>query len=74
MDGGAPSAASAAQLHRDLQTAAAHQAVGFTSAVAGPGGSAPATPRKRFCSACGTEAQSGAKFCANCAAPLQQPA
>ena len=30
MDAGAPHAASAAQLQRDLQTAAAHQAVGFT--------------------------------------------
>ena len=37
MDAGAPHAATAAQLHRDLQTAAAHQAVGFTSAVASGG-------------------------------------
>ena len=69
MDAGAPHAASAAQLQRDLQTAAAHQAVGFAGAGAGAG-AAPASPRKRFCSACGTEAQPGAKFCANCATPL----
>jgi hypothetical protein len=74
MDAGAPHAATAAQLHRDLQTAAAHQAVGFTSAVASGGGTAPAAPRKRFCSACGTEAPAGAKFCANCAAALPQGA
>ena len=71
MDAGAPHAATAAQLQRDLQTAAAHQAVGFTGALAGAGAS-PAAPRKRFCSACGSEAQPGAKFCANCAAPLPQ--
>jgi hypothetical protein len=69
MDPGAPQAPSAAQLHRDLQTAAAHQAVGFSSAAAG-NAAAPAPPRKRFCSACGTEAPPGARFCANCAAPL----
>ena len=38
MDAGAPHAAAAAQLHRDLETAAAHQAVGFTSAVSSGGG------------------------------------
>ena len=64
MDAGAPHAAAAAQLHRDLQTAAAHAAVGMSGAAS------PAAPRKLFCSACGTEAQTGAKFCANCAAPL----
>jgi len=74
MDAGAPSDASAAQLQRDLHTAAAHQAVGFTSAVAGAAGAAPASPRRRFCSACGSEAQPDARFCANCAAPLPQPA
>ena len=74
MDAGAQHPSTAAQLHRDLQTAAAHQAVGFTSAVASGGGAAPATPRKRFCSACGTEAPQGAKFCANCAAALPQGA
>ncbi len=68
MDAGAPHAAAAAQLHRDLQTAAAHAAVGMSGA-AGAAASTTA-PRKRFCSACGTEAQTGAKFCANCAAPL----
>jgi len=26
----------------------------------------PAAPRKRYCAACGSEAQPGAKFCANC--------
>jgi len=80
MDAGAPHAAAAEQLHRDLETAAAHQAVGFSGAASGAGaagsagGAAAATPRKRFCSACGSEAQPGAKFCANCAAPLRQPA
>ena len=69
---GAPKRRAAAQLHRDLQTAAAHQAVGFTSAERRR--RRPGAPRKRFCSACGTEAQPGAKFCANCAAPLPQPA
>jgi hypothetical protein len=50
-------AASAAQVQHHLQTAAALA----TSA-------APAA--KRFCSACGTEAAPGARFCSNCAAPL----
>jgi len=68
MDAGAPNAASAAQLHRDLQTAAAAAAVGFSAPA--DGGAAAAAPRKRFCSACGTEAPAGAKFCSNCAAPL----
>ena len=68
MDAGAPHAASAAQLHRDLQTASAHAAVGMSGD--GGAGAAPIASRKRFCSACGTEAQAGAKFCANCAAPL----
>jgi zinc-ribbon domain len=71
MEAGAPQASSAAQLHRDLQTAAAHASVGFSGATAGSG---PATAGKRFCSACGTEAPAGARFCANCAAPLAQPA
>ena len=79
MDAGAPHAAAAAQLHRELQTAAAHQSVGFVgSAAVAPGavaaGSAALPARKRFCSACGTEATAGAKFCANCAAPLAPPA
>jgi hypothetical protein len=69
MDAGAPHAASAAQLQRDLQTAAAHASVGFSGAGTDAGAS-PAAPRKRFCSACGSEAPPGAKFCANCAAPL----
>lgn len=50
-------AASAAQVQHHLQTAAALA----TSA-------APAA--KRFCSACGTEAAPGARFCSNCAAAL----
>ena len=69
MESGLQQSASAAQLHRDLETASAHAAVGFTAAGSG----APAAaPRKRFCSACGTEAPSGAKFCPNCAAALPQ--
>jgi membrane protease subunit (stomatin/prohibitin family) len=68
MDAGAPHVASAAQLHRDLQTAAAAAAVGFSAPA--DGGAATAALRKRFCSACGTEAPAGAKFCSNCAAPL----
>jgi hypothetical protein len=50
----------AAQLHSALRTAAAL-------------GSMPAAPGqgvKRYCSACGTEASAGARFCSNCAAPL----
>ena len=70
MASGVPQDISAAQLQRDLQISAAQTAVGFTSAVGG--GSAPA--RKRICPACGTEAPPGAKFCANCAAALPQPA
>jgi hypothetical protein len=50
-------AASAAQVQHHLQTAAALAST-----------AAPAA--KRFCSACGTEAAPGARFCANCAAPL----
>jgi hypothetical protein len=50
-------AASAAQVQHHLQTAAALA----TSA---------APTAKRFCSACGTEAAPGARFCSNCAAPL----
>jgi zinc-ribbon domain len=73
MDAGAPLAASAAQLRRDLYVAAAHASLG--ASAAGPAGAAaPPTLRKRFCSACGTEAPAGAKFCANCAAPLPQGA
>jgi hypothetical protein len=67
MASGAAQDAPASALHRELQTAAAHAAVGFTSAI---GGAVPA-PRKRFCPACGTEAPPGAKFCPNCAAALQ---
>ena len=38
--------------------------------VAFSAGAAPVASRKRFCSACGTDAQPGAKFCADWAAPL----
>jgi hypothetical protein len=71
MEGGAAQAASAAQLHRDLETAAAHAAVGFSAPMSG---AAPVVPRKRFCTACGSEAPAGAKFCPNCAAALPQTA
>ena len=56
--GGEPE--SAAQLHRDLQTAAALSSPGI----------AAAGPQLRHCTACGTPAPAGARFCANCAAPL----
>ena len=50
-------AASAAQVQRHLQTAAAQ------TSLDAPGA-------KRFCSACGTPAAPDARFCSNCAAPL----
>ncbi|MDP3821519.1 MAG: zinc ribbon domain-containing protein [Burkholderiales bacterium] len=50
-------AASAAQVQHHLQAAAA---LAMSAAPAA----------KRFCSACGTEAAPGARFCSNCAAPL----
>ncbi|MDQ6626891.1 MAG: zinc ribbon domain-containing protein [Pseudomonadota bacterium] len=53
-------APAAAQLHRDLQTAAALSSVGM----------APVAARPRICAACGTEAPAGARFCAHCAALL----
>ncbi len=56
---------SAAQLHRELQSAAAVAAVGMAR-VAAP----PAPVARRFCPACGTEAQPGGRFCSHCAAPL----
>ena len=41
------------------------------AAIASAGGVAlPGAGAKRFCSACGTAAQPGARFCANCAAPI----
>ncbi|HKX43035.1 MAG TPA: zinc ribbon domain-containing protein [Burkholderiaceae bacterium] len=55
-------AASAAQVQHHLQTAAA-----LASGTVSPS-TAPAV--RRFCSACGTEASPGARFCSNCAAPL----
>jgi hypothetical protein len=56
--------AAAAQLHRELQTAAAlGNAVGTPAAPT-------AAPAPRFCSQCGTAATPGARFCAHCAAPL----
>ena len=52
----------AAQVQQHLHAAAA---------IASVGGVAPAAAgAKRFCSACGTAAPAGARFCANCAAPL----
>ena len=65
--GGALHDVPAAQLHRELQTAAAQAALGVASAVA-PAVGGGALPR--FCTACGTQAQAGAKYCSNCAAPL----
>jgi hypothetical protein len=53
----ASEAASAAQVQHHLQTAAALA-------------TSTAPTAKRFCSACGTEAAPGARFCSNCAAPL----
>jgi hypothetical protein len=54
--------AGAAQLHRELQTAAAlGNAVGMPAAP---------VPAPRFCSQCGTAAPPGARFCAHCAAAL----
>jgi len=64
---GAVHDAAAAQLHRDLQTAAAHAALGVQPGVATA--VAGATPQ-RFCSACGTAALPAAKYCSNCAAAL----
>src|SRR5204862_321027 len=54
MDAGAPHASSAAQLHRDLETAAAHQAVGFSGVASGAGagsagGAAAATSGGCWC-------------------------
>jgi len=49
---------SAAQIARDLHTAAALSS-----------GASPATPR-RFCRQCGVEAPPGTRFCGACAAPL----
>jgi len=64
---GAPHDVAAAQLQRELHTAAAHAALGVQPAVsAAVAGSTP----HRFCSACGTAATPGAKYCSNCAAPL----
>jgi hypothetical protein len=54
--GGEPPAA--AQLHRELQVAAA---TGLPPAAA---------PGARFCNQCGTAAPAAARFCAHCAAPL----
>ena len=54
---GAPTG-SAAQIARDLHTAAALSS-----------GASPATPR-RFCRQCGVEAPPGTRFCGACAAPL----
>ena len=58
-------AGSAAQVQHHLQTAAA--LAGASIPLANP---AAAAAKKRYCSACGTEAAPGARFCSNCAAPL----
>jgi len=64
---GASHDVAAAQLHRDLQTAVAHGALGIQPGIAAAvAGAAP----QRFCSACGTAALPGAKYCSNCAAAL----
>ena len=64
----AADAPSAAQVQHHLHTAAALASnvgnVGLESARP------QATAARRFCSACGTEAQPGARFCSHCAAPL----
>ena len=52
-------AGAAAQVQQHLHAAAAIASVAGVSPTA-----------KRYCSACGTEAPPGARFCANCAAPL----
>jgi hypothetical protein len=57
----------AAQLHRELQTAAAHAALGAQPAVAA---AVAGTTPQRYCSACGTAALPSAKYCSNCAAAL----
>ena len=57
----ADAAGAAAQVQQHLHAAAA---------IASTGGVAPAAGANRFCSACGTAAPAGARFCANCAAPL----
>jgi hypothetical protein len=54
-------AGAAARVQQHLHAAAA---------IASTGGAEPASGAKRFCSACGTAAPAGARFCANCAAPL----
>jgi hypothetical protein len=55
-------AGAAAQVQHHLHAAAAIASAGGVSSVA--------ASAKRFCSACGTEAPPGARFCSNCAAPL----
>ena len=60
----ASEAASAAQVQHHLQTAAV---------LASAGAVLPSSnAEKRFCSACGTPAAPGARFCSNCAALLAQ--
>jgi NADH pyrophosphatase NudC (nudix superfamily) len=67
----ASDAPSAAQVQHHLQTAAA-LASGVAPAGAGAAADARAlgTAPRRYCSACGTEAAPGARFCSHCAAPL----
>jgi len=61
--------ASAAQVQHHLRTAAAlASSVPEDGALTGAAAATPAT--RRYCSACGTEAAPGARFCNQCAAPL----
>ena len=65
--------ASAAQVQHHLQVAAAPASPGEIggSTASGRGGAASsASAATRYCSACGTPAPVGAKFCSNCAAAL----
>ena len=65
----ATEAPSAAQVEHHLRTAAAlASSVPGDGARAGPGAATPSS--RRFCSACGTEAAPGARFCSQCAAQL----
>jgi len=62
-------AVSAAQVQQRLRTTAAlASTVPADGALGGSGDDTPST--RRYCSACGTEAVPGARFCSQCAAPL----
>jgi hypothetical protein len=64
----ATEAPTAAQVQHHLRTAAALASSVPADGSLAPNAAAPAA--RRFCSACGTEAASGARFCSQCAAPL----